>query len=103
MIPGKPETLRVSGEALLVRDRELCATMAVHGKVPALALVVSVDQVFVHCAKCMIRSHLWEREHWPSLEGLPTQARFLVDHARLADPLEAIQASIDEAAKNRLY
>jgi PPOX class probable FMN-dependent enzyme len=103
MIPGKSETLRVNGTAMLVRDRELLESMTLHDKVPALALAVAVEQVFVHCGKCVLRSNLWEPEHWPSLEGLPTQARFLVDHAQLPEPLEAVQASLDEARRTKLY
>src|SRR5215470_16402426 len=36
MIPGRPETLRVSGRAFIVRDRALREKMAVDGKLPQL-------------------------------------------------------------------
>ena len=103
LIPGMQETLRVNGSALIVRDLAVRERMAVRGKVPALALDVTVEEVFIHCTKCMVRSHLWDREFWPDLQGVPSQARFLVDHAKLGETLEEVQASLDQARKTRLY
>lgn len=103
LIPGKQETLRVSGRAMIVRDLALRERMAVGGKLPALALIVSVEQAFVHCAKCMIRSHLWDQNFWPDRAGLPSHARCLVDQAKLAQTVEEVQASVDESYKTRLY
>jgi PPOX class probable FMN-dependent enzyme len=103
LIPGKQETLRVNGRAVIVRDLALRERMAVRGKLPQLALVVSVEEAFIHCTKCMLRSHLWEREFWPDPAGVPSQARFLVDHAKLPESVEQVQASLDETRKTRLY
>lgn len=102
-VPGKAETLRVAGEAIVVRDRSLREQMAVHGKVPELALVVDVEQVFFHCAKCVLRSGLWNPEEWPALAGLPSHARCLVDHAKLSDPLDEVQARLDASNSTQLY
>jgi hypothetical protein len=103
IIPGRQETLRVNGRALIVRDRDLRERMAVEGKLPALALVVTVEQAFVHCGKCIIRSGLWDTKSWPDLDGLPSHARCLVDQAKLADSVEAIQDALDRGYKARLY
>ena len=103
LIPGMQETLRVNGGALIVRDVAVRERMAVRGKVPALALVVTVEEAFIHCTKCMLRSHLWDREFWPDLRGVPSQARFLVEHAKTGETVEQVQASLDETRKTRLY
>ena len=103
LIPGKPETLRVNGRALVACDAWLRERMAVAGKIPALALVVTIEQAFIHCAKCMLRSGLWLPERWPDTRGVPTQAEFLRAHARLDESIEAIQASIDHSRKADLY
>jgi len=103
LIPGKRETLRVAGRAVIVRNPALRARLAVDGKVPALALVVTVERAFFHCAKCMIRSHLWDPERWPELDGMASPAEILIAHARLADPVEEVQAFIDQSARERLY
>jgi PPOX class probable FMN-dependent enzyme len=103
LIPGKLETLRVNGRGCIVRDPALRERMAVAGKVPALALVVTVDEVFIHCGKCMIRSGLWAHESWAAVEHLPSQAQCLVAHGRLTETVEEVQASVEEARRTRLY
>jgi PPOX class probable FMN-dependent enzyme len=103
LIPGKPESLRVNGRALIVRDHSLRERMSMQGKVPELVLVVTVEQAFVHCAKCIIRSRLWEQRAWPEIAGLASHARCLVDQAKLAQTVEEVQASIEESYKTRLY
>ena len=103
LIPGKLETLRVNGRARIVRDIALRERLAMQGKVPQLALVVTVEQAFIHCGKCMIRSRLWDHAAWPGVEGLPSQAQCLVDHGRLGESIEEVQASIDKARATQLY
>jgi PPOX class probable FMN-dependent enzyme len=103
LIPGKRETLRISGRAEVVRDAELLATLAANGKVPKLAIAVHVDEAFFHCAKCVVRSHLWQPEQWPPLEGLPTLAQTMKDAASIPAPLEFVEGFIREDEEKRLY
>jgi predicted pyridoxine 5'-phosphate oxidase superfamily flavin-nucleotide-binding protein len=53
MIPGFDDTLRVNGFARLVTEPELLETMSVNNRVPTLAIVVRVNEVFLHCAKAL--------------------------------------------------
>lgn len=103
LIPGKRETLRVSGTAVIVRDRWLCDAMAVAGKSPTCALVVTIREVSIHCAKCIVRSKLWEPSQWPDLDGVPSLARATVDQARLEMTTAEVQAIIDKDERERLY
>jgi PPOX class probable FMN-dependent enzyme len=103
MIPGKQETLRVSGSAAIVRDQWLRDRLAAHGKTPELALAVTVEEVFFHCAKCVIRSQLWNPGGWPDLSGLPTLAQAMVDAGGLAETPAQMQALIDQDIRQRLY
>ena len=103
LIPGKRETLRVSGTARIVTDPALRETMAIKGKSPALALVVEVEEAFFHCAKCMVRSALWEAQKWPSLDGLPTLAQAMRDVPAIDLPVEALEQAIDYDLTERLY
>lgn len=102
VVPGRPETLRVNGHALIVRDRWLLERLAVNGTAPALALVVRVTEAFVHCGRCMVRSGLWQPASWPALEGLPSHARCLAAHAGLEGPLEALEEELAEGCR-KLY
>ena len=103
MIPGKPETLRAAGTARIVQDDWLLEKMAERGRKPQLATVVTVQRMFFHCAKCVMRSDLWRPEGWPDLDGVPTLAQAIIDHARLDDTVEQVQAGIDESYRDRLY
>jgi PPOX class probable FMN-dependent enzyme len=103
LIPGKEETLRVSGTARIVRDLWVREPMAMAGKLPDFALVVNVREVFFHCAKCVIRSKLWDQGAWPELAGLPSLARTMVDGGKLEESLEEMQALIEKDARERLY
>ena len=103
LLPGKEETLRVSGTAIIVRDRWLCDRMAFAGKAPAFAIVVTIREASIHCAKCMIRSKLWQPRHWPDLEGVPSLAQAIVEQAKLARSAAEVQAFIDKDASERLY
>ncbi len=103
LIPGKRETLRVSGWGQLVRDEAVRAPMAIKGKVPELAIVVHVEEAFFHCAKCVVRSRLWQPDAWPSLEGLPSLAETMIDAAKIDAPVKVIEGVIAQDERERLY
>lgn len=103
LVPGKRETLRVSGHAIIVRDRTLRESMAVLGKLPDFALVVAVEQVMFHCAKCMIRSNLWNPAAWPDVAGLPSMAEALIAAGKLDMPVDELDASIERDYVTGLY
>jgi PPOX class probable FMN-dependent enzyme len=103
LAPGYRETLRVSGTAQIVRDSTLLESMSMQGKAPTLALVISVEKAFFHCAKCVIRSGLWKPESWGSVDGIPELGQILIDHSNLDDSVEEVQKSIDEAYEIKVY
>jgi uncharacterized protein len=59
-VPGRRETLRINGKARIVRDIALRQRMAIKGKLPKVATLVSVERAFFHCGSCIARSQLWE-------------------------------------------
>jgi len=64
MRPGTNETLRVNGTAELTRDPALLERLAARGKHAPLAIRVTVDECFFHCAKAFVRSQLWKPTAW---------------------------------------
>jgi PPOX class probable FMN-dependent enzyme len=103
LIPGKRETLRVSGTAQVIRDPERLEGLAAQGKVPALAIAVAVEEAFMHCAKCMIRSKLWQPDAWPRLDGMASFAQAMKDAATMDIPLPVIEGLITQDETERLY
>jgi len=103
IIPGNNDTLRVSGRGRMVRDDGLQSRLAVNGKAPNLVLVVSVEEAFMHCPKCMVRGKMWKPEAWPDRSDVPTLAEGFVAHAALARSVADMQAIIDNDGATRLY
>lgn len=103
LVPGNRETLRINGTAQIVRDPELQEQMAQQGKAPHLLIAVTVEEVFFHCAKCVVRSDLWNAERWPDLEALPSVAEAFIKHMNLDVSVEAVKADIEEDARTGLY
>ena len=83
LIPGKGETLRVTGECRIVRDLSLRQSMSVKGRVPEFAVVLHVERVLIHCPKCVIRGGLWDPESWPDSSNTPGIGEAMVAHAKL--------------------
>ena len=103
IIPGKGETLRVSGTARIARDTWLRERMTVANRVPDLALVVTVEEAFMHCTKCMVRSRMWQPDTW-NAGGLALIAEAIVVHGRLADfSVAELQAMSENDIRTRLY
>jgi PPOX class probable FMN-dependent enzyme len=103
LIPGKRETLRVGGRAMIVRDSWLREQLAFKNKVPKVAIVVKVEKAFFHCSKSMIRSKIWEPNQWPDSKGMATLAKILVDHAKLSCDIGELEDAIEISYAEHLY
>jgi PPOX class probable FMN-dependent enzyme len=79
LVPGITETVRVAGTARLSVDPELLASMAVQGKEPKCAIVISVRQAYLHCAKALLRSRLWQADYVQPRGALPSIIDMLGD------------------------
>ncbi|NQV56473.1 MAG: pyridoxamine 5'-phosphate oxidase family protein [Rhodospirillales bacterium] len=71
-IPGVDETLRINGTAEITNDAALLAPMAINNKVPATGLIVHVEEAYLHCAKALKRSKLWDAETRIERSELPS-------------------------------
>jgi uncharacterized protein len=103
IIPGNGDTLRVSGKGQIVRDSALQDRLAVNGKPPNLVLVITVEEAFLHCPKCIIRSRLWKPDQWPDLSDVPTLAEAMIAHGSLSESTTEVEAVIEYSNTKRLY
>ena len=101
LIPRMGEVLRVNGHVELRRDPELLQGLQTGGRPAKLALIVTVEQAYLHCAKSIIRSKLWKTESWPEAEELPSAAEILNDHIGIGD-LAASAAALQESYAQRI-
>lgn len=102
VVPKRREVVRVTGVASLARDPDLLRMLAVNDKEPNIAMIVRVKEAFFHCGKSMIRSGMWEPQKWGSIEGLPSYAQALMDHAA-TDSLDVLQEIVERNERERLY
>jgi PPOX class probable FMN-dependent enzyme len=104
VIPGMRETLRINGHGAIYRDPELLQAMTFQGKTPPVAMVVEAQEVFLHCGRALVRSHIWEMATWPDAAALPSAARIFTDHMRLSDvTCERTEAALEVAYTTHLY
>jgi uncharacterized protein len=64
LLPGTGETLRVNGTAELTTDPAILERLSARGKPALVAIRVTVEQCFFHCAKAFLRAQLWNPESW---------------------------------------
>ncbi len=104
LVPGRDETLRINGRARITRDSALLHQFQVQGKTPMLAIVVDVEQCYLHCGKAFLRSRLWAHEQWPARDAIPSMACILFDQLKPEGiTLEQLEHDIQEGYRTRLY
>jgi PPOX class probable FMN-dependent enzyme len=103
LIPGVDETLRVNGKAEISTEPDLLARWKVNGTHPKSAIVVNVEEAFMHCGKALIRSRLWHEDAKIDRRELPTYGQMLKDQIDICDSAEEIQESVVAAYRDKLY
>lgn len=81
LIPGVDETLRVNGSAVLSRDAADIALCTDERRAPKLAIRVTVEAAYLHCAKAFMRSKLWDPSTHVDRDTLPTIGQMINDQA----------------------
>lgn len=104
LIPGIADTVRVAGTARLSVDPELLASMAVQGKEPKCAIVISVRQAYLHCAKALLRSKLWQPDYVQPRGTFPSISRMVGDQIGLSEEDKKTgEARTERAYKDGLW
>lgn len=103
IIPGVEWTLRVNGGATIVRDAQVREMCSVNGKTPGLAIAVHVEEAYLHCPKCFIRSGVWDTDKWMAADDQPNFAQISRDQAGYQQvPLEIVEKGL-AASNAELY
>jgi PPOX class probable FMN-dependent enzyme len=104
LVPGVGETLRINGQACVMRDEEILARLAVNGKRPVVGIGVEVDECYFQCAKALIRSRLWDNiTHGVHCSDFDF-AQVLVEQTQIAgQSAESLRQHIETSYKERLY
>jgi PPOX class probable FMN-dependent enzyme len=101
-VPGINETLRVNGRACITTDPALLEPLAVNGKVPRSAILVTAEEIYFHCGKALIRSDLWNPDKQVRRSDFPSLGRILADQIG-GISVEESERYTAESYKTRLY
>ena len=103
MIPGVEETARVNGRARIVTDDAQLRDFAVNGEVPPAAIVIDVTEAYLHCAKALKRSKLWEDDYRIDRGVLPTLGKMVSDQIDGSISVEDAEAGVEISYRDRMY
>lgn len=94
LIPGVDETLRVNGAARIRADAEALGAFATERRPPRVILEIVVEEAYLHCAKALMRSKLWDAESRRERSVLPTMGEMLRDQTGGSGPVETQEAMV---------
>lgn len=94
MIPGIDETLRVNGAARLSCFEADIEAFSAEKRRPKLVIEVTVEEAYLHCAKALMRSGLWQASSQVSRSLLPTMSRMINSQTGIEVPDETHEAML---------
>lgn len=94
LIPGVDETLRINGVARISTDASYLSRFAGERNPPKTCIELEVQEVFLHCAKALMRSELWSPESRVDRSSLPTMGQMLNDQLAITEATESQEAMV---------
>jgi PPOX class probable FMN-dependent enzyme len=95
LIPGVDETLRVNGKARLRDEIFLTEEFKNEKRTPKLVIEVTVEDVYLHCAKALMRSRLWDAGLHVQRSVLPTMGQMLNEQIGVQAPAESQEQMVE--------
>ncbi len=107
IVPGFDETIRVNGTAKISTDPVLLDQLAVNDRTPKVAIVVTVNEVFIHCAKAFRRAKLWDPNQRQDRKSMPSLINIVLDQTTGApddlEELRKLDASLEDEYQKTMY
>lgn len=106
LIPGFNECLRINGTAKIVTNLDLLERFEYQGKLPKSVIVVSIYEIYFHCAKAITRSKLWKEESRIKRDIMPSLGKILmgqIDPLKTEKEIKKVEELIENRVKNTLY
>jgi PPOX class probable FMN-dependent enzyme len=101
MVPGVNETLRINGTALLRDEPAWTGHFAGAHFTPKLVIEVQVHEAYLHCAKALMRSRLWQAEAQVERSALPSMNQMIHAQIGLDTPPES-QAAMEQRYQQQI-
>ncbi|PSL00333.1 hypothetical protein CLV63_102461 [Murinocardiopsis flavida] len=103
LVPGHRESLRLNGTAYLSEDPDVLARLEAEGKVPKVAIIVRVREVYLHCGRAIIRARLWDPGSAALADQVPTIGEVIAARADGRFSADAIDDGLEKSAYRNLY
>lgn len=82
-LPGMTEMLRLNGRARVSADPALKPQFETDGHLPMSVIVVTIEQVYLHCSRALQRSALWDSGRQIDRKtAFPTMGQMLADQIK---------------------
>ena len=94
LIPGVDETLRINGKARLSTSADYLDHFTDDKNPPKACIVLTITEVFLHCAKALMRSALWSAESQIDRASFPTMGTMMNDQLSLNEAVESQEAMV---------
>ena len=106
LIPGFAECLRINGTAKIVTNASLLTQFEQQGKLPKSVLVISIQEIYFHCAKAITRSKLWDSDSQVERDIMPSLGKILmqqIDPSKSEVEVKKVEELIEDRVKTTLY
>lgn len=100
LIPGVDETLRVNGTARVSSDPDYLAMFSDEKNPPKTCIEINIEEVFLHCAKALMRSKLWSLEAQIPRSSLPTMGVMINDQLSIQGDTESHEEMVARYLKD---
>lgn len=91
MIPGIEETMRINGSAYISTAKDLISRYTEDKNPPKSCIVVEIEEVFLHCAKALMRNKLWQQDYVVQKADFPSMGRMLNDQLGTDNKIETYE------------
>jgi PPOX class probable FMN-dependent enzyme len=102
LLPGTDETFRANGTAELTVDPVILDHLAARGKPATVAIRVTIQECFFHCAKAFMRSQLWKPESWSERYKISFSKMLAAKAGWDAATIEQVDKAIEQDYKTNL-
>lgn len=100
LIPGIDETLRINGTAVITTNPEYISLFHEAQNPPKTCLELTINEVFLHCAKALMRSELWKDTNRVERPGFPTMGVMLNEQLGTSNPVETQEEMVKRYSKD---
>jgi len=84
-IPGINTVLRINGNAFIEDSLEIRAQFKINNNIPKTCIIINIEEIFMHCAKALMRSSFWDHSKYLSQTDFPIISKIINDQLNSED------------------